>query len=109
MKTKSIDLQTYISFAKLFHLLKQHGFVHPPYLSSQLLPNRTIGTIDFLLDPPELRVGDSYLVGYCFGTNTVPRKSLLTVEKILEHFDELIIKRNHVLLEKLYIEAYLEQ
>ena len=106
MKTKSIDPETNAAFVKLYHLCIKHGIDNRHKKQTpDLHPNSTIASIDLINHPPSFGVSDTYLIGYCF-VGSFPDKSLLTVETVLTHFDELVLKRNHQLLDHLYREAF---
>jgi len=104
MKTKSIDFETNLAFGKLYHLCKLHGFTLPQQ-SPDLYPNSTIAYINLINEPPSLRVSDTYLIGYSFAS-AFPGKSLLTIETVLENFEALVLKKDHLLLDHLYREAF---
>lgn len=106
MKTKAIDPETNAAFGKLYHLCIKHGLENRyKKQTPDLHPNSTIASIDLINKPPSFGVSDTYLIGYCF-VGSFPDKSLLTVETVLTHFDELVLKRNHQLLDHLYREAF---
>lgn len=106
MKTRSIDPEINAAFVKLYHLCIKHGIENRHKKQTpDLHPNSTIASIDLISKPPSFGVSDTYLIGYCF-VGGFPDKSLLTVETVLKHFDELVLKRNHQLLDHLYREAF---
>jgi hypothetical protein len=104
MKIQAIDPATNDAFVKLYDLCKYHGF-SMSQATPDLYPNSTIAYINLINEPPSLRISDTYLIGYCF-VGSFPNKALLTVESVLTHFDELVLKRNHQLLDHLYREAF---
>jgi hypothetical protein len=106
MKTKAIDPKTKADFVKLYYLCMTHGIENRYKKQTQdLHPNSTIATIDFTKQPSSFGVSDTYLIGYCF-VGAFPDKSLLNMETVLIHFDELVLKRNHKLLDQLYRGAF---
>jgi hypothetical protein len=104
METQAIDPTTNDAFVKLYDLCKYHGF-SMSQATPDLYPNSTIAYINLINEPPSLRVSDTYLIGYSFASG-FPGKSLLTVETVLENFEALVLKRDHLLLDHLYREAF---
>jgi hypothetical protein len=93
------------AFTKLFDLFKNHGF-NTGKETSELTPNSKIGTIDVTNDVPQLSVASTVFLGYMFAT-AFKEKTLLSIQTVLEHFQELVIEKNSELLDRLYREAYI--
>jgi hypothetical protein len=104
-KKDLIEPENQEAFTKLFHLFKNHGF-NTGKETSELIPNSKIGTIDVTNDIPQLSVASTVFLGYMFAT-AFKEKTLLTIQTVLEHFQELVIKKNSELLDRLYREAYI--
>jgi hypothetical protein len=93
------------AFTKLFHLFKNHRF-NTGKETSELMANSKIGMIDVTNDIPQLSVASTVFLGYMFAT-AFKEKTLLSIQTVLEHFQELVIEKNSELLDRLYREAYI--
>ncbi len=103
-ETKRIEPSTHQAYQKLVQLFQAHRLnVPPPY--SELGLNTKLGMIDLTKAVPDLRLGDTIFWGYMFATS-FKEKSLLTIDTVLANFEELVLKKNHELLDRLYREAY---
>jgi hypothetical protein len=100
-----IEPENQEAFTKLFNLFKNHGF-NTGKETSELMANSKIGTIDVTNDIPQLSVASTVFLGYMFAT-AFKEKTLLSIQTVLEHFQELVIEKNSELLDRLYREAYI--